>query len=432
MDLIPTNIVKTNKTKNMRATRVFISGGLPTVTYNPRTHLELENKLIDYIDTGYRLISVTGPTKSGKTVLCTKLLPRKNCVFLSGGAISNENDFWESILNELDIEIDDSISTGKSKTIEEGGEIEGGIDVGIFRLGSKVGDKETNSEDSTRTSVKISSLKLKALNALQELNIALLIDDFHYIESNLQRIIIRAVKQPIFNGLRVIILAVPHRAFDSLRVESEMTGRVVQLPITLWEEQELKDIATKGFKELNAYCNDNIIERLARESYGSPHLMQEFCLRLCKINGIIETTLGKPVDIIDPNYNEFFSDIVSSISSKVAFERLAKGPRQRADRVQRELSSGETVDIYTATLHGIAETGPKTEISYEELRGSLKKVLAENIPQGHEITRVLTKMDEIAKEELHGEPVIDWDRENTKLYISDPFFAFYLKWAVKR
>ena len=62
----------------------------------------------------------------------------------------------------------------------------------------------------------------------------------------------------------------------------------------------------------------------------------------------------------------------------------------------------------------------------------MRKVLSDNIPQGHEITRVLSKMDEIAKKELHGEPVLDWDKENTKLYISDPFFAFYLKWAIKK
>lgn len=416
----------------MRASEVFISGGLPTITYNPRTHLDLETKLIDYIDTGYKLISVTGPTKSGKTVLCTKLIPAEKCVFLSGGAISNENDFWESILNELDIEIDDSISTSKSKTTEEKAEVEGGVDVGFFKLGSKIGDKEIVGDDTTKTSVKIRSIKLKALNALQELNIALLIDDFHYIDPELQRTIIRAIKQQIFKGLRVIILAVPHRAYDALRVETEMTGRVVQLPIPLWGIEELKEIARKGFENLNAICGDHIIERLAIESYGSPHLMQEFCLRLCKINGLNETNLGKQLVLPEPDYIDFFTDIVASISSKVAFERLAKGPRQRADRVQRELANGDTVDIYTATLHGIAETGPKTEISYEELRSSLKKVLAENIPQGHEITRVLSKMDEIAKEELHGEPVIDWDKENTKLYISDPFFAFYLKWAVKK
>lgn len=416
----------------MKATEVFISGGLPTITYNPRVKLDLENKLIEYIDTGFKLISITGPTKSGKTVLCTKLIPQEKCVFLSGGTITSESDFWESVLNELDVELIDSTTTSESLMTEEGGEIEAGIDVGIFKLGSKVGDKESSGSGSSKTTIKIRSLKLTALKSLQDLNVALLIDDFHYIESDLQRTIIRALKQPIFKGLRVIILAVPHRAFDSLRVETEMTGRVVQLPISLWDNDELKEIAIKGFEKLNIACGQEIINRLAIESYGSPHLMQEFCLRLCKLNGINETVVGESLVFTEPIYNDFFNAIVSTISSKVAFERLAKGPRQRADRVQRELTNGDTVDIYTATLHGIAETGPKTEISYEELRASLRKVLAENIPQGHEITRVLSKMDEIAKAELLGEPVIDWDKENTKLYIADPFFAFYLKWAIKK
>lgn len=128
--------------------------------------------------------------------------------------------------------------------------------------------------------------------------------------------------------------------------------------------------------------------------------------------------------------NAFFAEIVNSVTSKVAYERLAKGPRQRADRLQRKLKNGEVVDIYSAILHAIAETGPKIVISYEELRSSLKKVLDEDAPKGNEITRVLSKMDEIAKT-LQGEPVIDWDKDDTNLFISDPYFAFYLKWAIK-
>lgn len=416
----------------MKVAEIFISGGLPTVTYNPRTHLNLEGKLVEYIETGYKLISITGPTKSGKTVLCTKLIPEDKCVFLSGGAIANENDFWESILNELDVDIDDSTTSSETSSNEETDEIQGGISFPFVNLGGKTSDKESTSSGNSKSTYKVRSMKLTALKSLQEMNIALLIDDFHYISSDLQQTIIRSLKQPIFRGLRVIILAVPHRAFDALKVEAEMTGRVIQLPISLWNEEELEEIAETGFSKLNVACSSEIIKRLANESYGSPHLMQEFCFRICKLNNINETVVGPAFDIPEPNFDTFFNDIVSTISSKVAFERLARGPRQRADRVQRELSNGKVVDIYTATLHGIAETGPKTEISYEELRTSLKKVLSENVPQGHEITRVLSKMDEIAKEELHGEPVIDWDKENTKLYVADPFFAFYLKWEIKK
>jgi len=416
----------------MKATEIFIAGGLPTITYIPRAELELESKLIDFIDTGFKLISVTGPTKSGKTVLCTKLIPQESCVLLSGGSITSESDFWESILSELNLDIESTSTVSDGKSNEEGGEIEGGVDVGFLKLGSKIGDKETTSNESSKSSFKIRSLKLVALKSLEEQRIALVIDDFHYINSDLQQIIIRALKQPIFRGLRVIILAVPHRAYDALRVETEMTGRVVQLPIPLWNISELEEIAKKGFAILNVSCDERIVNRLAVESFGSPHLMQEFCLRLCKLNNIRERIAGKELKIHEPDYRAFFKMIVADISSKVAFEKLARGPRQRADRVQRELVSGDVVDIYEATLLAIAATGPKTEISYEELRSSLRKVLTENLPQSHEIARVLSKMDEIAKEVLLGEPVIDWDKENTKLYIADPFFAFYLRWAINK
>ena len=56
--------------------------------------------------------------------------------------------------------------------------------------------------------------------------------------------------------------------------------------------------------------------------------------------------------------------------------------------------------------------------------------MQDDLPKGNEITRVLSKMDEIAKT-LQGEPVIDWDKDDTRLFISDPYFAFYLKWAVR-
>ena len=415
----------------MRISDIFIAGGLPTITYNPRLNLNLEEKLNDYIETGYKLISITGPTKSGKTVLCNKLLPEESSIFISGGAINEERELWESILNELQVDIRTSTTRTNTNIVEESGDFDGSVGFGGFRVSAKKGDKESNSNAESAVSNRVNNNKLTAINSLIDKGITLIIDDFHYINKEVQKSIIRSLKQPIFKRLRVIILAVPHRAYDALKVESEMTGRVVQLPIKIWELDELKEIAFLGFQALNLNCAEEIIDRLANESFGSPHLMQEFCFRICKFNKIDVQTKGAPIDLVAPDFEVFFKEIVETISSKVAFERLARGPRQRTDRIPRQMSSGEEVDIYTATLHAIAETGPKTEISYEEIRASLKKVLAESAPRGQEITRVLTKMDEIAKKELHGEPVLDWDKENTKLFISDPFFAFYLKWAIK-
>ena len=57
------------KTKN-----VFVAGGMPSVTYIDRLALNLEKSLRSEIREGYKVICVTGPTKSGKTVLTEHVL----------------------------------------------------------------------------------------------------------------------------------------------------------------------------------------------------------------------------------------------------------------------------------------------------------------------------------------------------------------------
>ena len=53
------------------------------------------------------------------------------------------------------------------------------------------------------------------------------------------------------------------------------------------------------------------------------------------------------------------------------FEKLARGPRQRSDRLPRELKDGRTVDIYGLVLHGLAHIRPDlVSIEYEELRAA--------------------------------------------------------------
>ncbi|WP_325177296.1 hypothetical protein [Pantoea sp. 1B4] len=70
-------------------------------------------------------------------------------------------------------------------------------------------------------------------------------------------------------------------------------------------------------------------------------------------------------------------------------------------------------------------------IQYEALRASIRDIVADAPPQAHEVTRVLEKMSEIASNDEASTPVIDWEKEEQKLHITDPFFAFYLKWRQK-
>ena len=56
-----------------RIAQVFVAGGQPSLTYveraAPEASQSLEERMRNCLDTGFKPLTVTGPTKSGKTVL---------------------------------------------------------------------------------------------------------------------------------------------------------------------------------------------------------------------------------------------------------------------------------------------------------------------------------------------------------------------------
>ena len=153
-----------------------------------------------------------------------------------------------------------------------------------------------------------------------------------------------------------------------------MTGRVDQLPIDFWSDDELRGIAEKGFEALNVLAPYEVIERLAQESFGSPHLMQEFCLDICKRSrysrGVCDPNGAAGADELE----RVFAGV--SATSKSAFDLLKQGPRQRTDRKERVLGDGTVTDIYGVVLAAIATTGPKTAL-HNELRASIRDIPVE-------------------------------------------------------
>lgn len=420
----------------LKPSDVFVVGGLPRHTYVPRTELALEDALNSYIEEGHRLLTLTGPTKCGKTVLVKTVVP--NGIWISGGSIQTEDDFWNSVLELVKGVSGIQMRHGETQT---SGTTRGHAQELSLPQVAKTSrnDNATAQQGRTRETVQTRnvSAKVAALEALRTFDRPLIVDDFHYVPRDLQGPIVRALKQPIFDGLRVIALAVPHRRYDVIRVEREMTGRMIAKNVPLWSVNELVEISEKGFPLLATRVSASTSRNFAEESYGSPHLMQDFCLRLTKIARKKSTDGRLPALIPAPTDRSAFFQEAAKDAAKPTFDRLKIGPRQRSDRKDRDFLDGTSGDIYTAVLLAIslAYTGPNRDhLRYEDIRGSLKDVLAGDIPQAHEVTRVLEKLTEIAKEESEtsgGVPVLEWDSETRSLHITDPFFGFYLRWAAQ-
>lgn len=139
---------------------------------------------------------------------------------------------------------------------------------------------------------------------------------------------------------------------------------------------------------------------------------------------------GMSQELEAPEWDAFFR-APGSAASKTAFDLLARGPQQRSDRKERHLMDKSETDIYGVVLAAIAHTGPLTSLTYEQLRSAIRTVLSrwDEPPQRHEITRVIEEMVRISKEQIDGEPVLDYDVELSTLFVADPFFAYYLRWG---
>ncbi|MCQ4346763.1 ATP-binding protein [Pseudomonas stutzeri] len=407
----------------LKYTDVFVPGGFPRHTYNPRESLSLETQLGEVRENLCKLVTITGHTKSGKTVLTRRILPPEKSVWIDGGVVANEEDFWSIVLDNLELFQDTTTGAADNSSSTIHGKGSAGANFLVAKGEGEVGAAYQSGRSSSATHSRKVSSRIAALNGLRARHVSLVIDDFHYLPKDLQGNIVRALKPLIFDGLPVVVIAIPHRRYDAIKVEKEMTGRILPLSIPVWSEDELVFIPQTGFPLIGQKVEPNLNQRLAQEAIGSPHLMQEFCRAIAKSGQ--QSLVSSDIFGLE----KIFRDVAETIGRPI-FEKLARGPRQRTDRVRRQLKSGREVDIYQLVLHGLAHLKPGlVTLEYEDLRAGIRDVSGGQIPQLHEVTRVLKHMATIAATDQSSTPVIDFEEGDKRLHVTDPFFAFYLRWG---
>lgn len=409
----------------MRYQDVFVPGGFPRHTYNPRLDLDLERRLRECRDNLCKLVAVTGQTKSGKTVLVRSVLPREECVWVDGGTVSTEDEFWQVVIEQLNLfqGIEEQSGTDTAATIT--GKGTGGANLIVAKGSAEIGAELTKARSASRARTRSVSARVAALQGLKAEPLPVVVDDFHYLPKEVQGGVVRALKQPIFDGLPVVIIAIPHRRYDAVRVEREMTGRVLGIDVPAWSEAELSFIPETGFRLLDLPLPAELARRMAAEAIGSPHLVQDFCRTACRMANVGETEAR----LHEVDMERIFREVADNIGRPI-FDKLARGPRQRSDRMPRKLKDGQTVDIYELVLHALAHLRPGlVSLEYEDLRAAIREVSDTQIPQLHEVARVLKHMASIAANDQSSTPVIDFEDDEKKLHITDPFFAFYLRWG---
>jgi hypothetical protein len=411
---------------------VFKAVGQPTVTYVSRGHLKLENGVRRAIMMPNAVASITGPSKSGKTVLCREIMKEREFVWIEGGQLNPITKLWSKLASALQkpsaLEETDATDTSLTTSID----VEAKAKIPLIAEGSgNLGGKLSRVRSVMKTKRATIDLQDECLAHMTDNEIALVIDDFHYIDRLQQAELVRNLRGAMFNGLKVILISVPHHAYAAQIAENELTGRLVHVEVPEWAHDDLAEIASRGAAALNMQMPSKLIKRFAEEALGSPNIMQQFCWDLCFTHDILETKGAKKriSSKFDPEI--IFAKLADDTGLPI-YSRLAHGPQTRTPRIGRELINGAEVDIYQAILLAIAATGPKKILTYNEIRDSLSSILGDKVPQKIEVSNALSHLSKISEGISPSNRPIEWMGDQLQLVLADPMFRFFMRWKVRK
>lgn len=407
----------------MKATEVFTPGSFPEHTYVKRDERELEEAVRDGIDTPGQIVSLAGPSKSGKTVLIENVVGNECLIPIQGTGIEKPAEIWSRVLDW--IEAPSETTSGSSQ--KTGGQVDGQGKLFGVGVGAKGSHQRSSSSQETfgRRGMK------QVIEEIGESDFVVLIDDFHYMDRSVQEEVAKGIKEAARLGINIVTAQVPHRGDDVVRANPELRGRVRAIDINYWNERELKRIEDLGFDALNVRLSEESIEELVKESAGSPQLMQLICLHTCFVLNIREAkSTTEDLEVGAKQAQEIFEQTASVTDFRSLVDVLDSGPKRRGtERNVYQLTNGEEGDVYRCLLHAIAADPPKLSFDYDEITERVNAMCSGDSPDGSSITRSCSQMGKLAQEKFPNERVIDWDETKQFLELPDPYLLFYLRWS---
>lgn len=166
---------------------VFTPNDIPTITYVGRNELQLEEKLSSYIKLPKMVVSLYGPSKSGKTVLIKKKINSDYIIPVIGSGINSPDDLWNRILQWINSPTTTSVSNASGTTI--GGSVGGSGSVGVplIAQGEVAGELSAGQTSQATTTKTLNHSGLPSvIKEISNSEFVIFIDDFHYIDPAIQ------------------------------------------------------------------------------------------------------------------------------------------------------------------------------------------------------------------------------------------------------
>jgi hypothetical protein len=393
----------------LRSEQVFKPGLFPEYTYISRMSSEVmfsyEFRLEQALKTPGYLTSIIGPSKTGKTVLCEKVIGIDNIVSITGSDFKKSTDFWTIVAIKVGLAIEGEYS--RISTLKEG-----------------INNDNIQIKSSASRERYISNKDL-VIDYFKSNNLVLVLDDFHYASEELQFDIAYQLKDAIRKEFKVVVISLPHRADDAIRKNADLSGRLSLINIEPWKKEELKEIAVVGFNKLGIEIDHLVAERIATESLTSPQLMQSICLNLSLLSNIDETN-KLDTALVEKSYR--FTTV--NLPYKDVINKLQSGPSTRGQKRKKyKISNGHEIDVYGIVLEAIALDPPLISITIDELKDRVDVLIESSNDRldKNKLKTTLQAIQDIMTNSAAIYQVFEW--KDDQVYILEPLFLFYIRWG---
>ncbi|HIE2398249.1 TPA: hypothetical protein ACXLBO_006088 [Pseudomonas aeruginosa] len=410
----------------MKVSEVFTPGKFPEFTYIEDHLVKHAQMLHDSLDASMT-VTLSGPSKSGKTVFIEKNIGKDRLVPVSGAGVNSPNELWGRVFAVVGTPLPAKVTETSGFQGSAGGKVASGIPGFVQAEANTSGNWSSSTATQADAAIDYLSLLIKELAGT---GLVVFIDDFHYVKPEAGEEISKQIKDAAAKGVLFVLAAVPYHADDAVRANADLRGRATKLDFNYWKKPELLKIATIGFEALNISMPLSIIEALADEAAGSPQLMQALCLNSCFEMGIRE----RAAETATPTTNLSLIKQVCTRTAQTAdytsiVNLMKDGPKTRGtERNSYLLKTEEVCDVYPLIVKAIALAPPELTIRYANLQQRITSLCAKDTPSGSSVTGACGHMCSIANAS-EGRNILEWDATHDVLDILDPYLLFFIRWG---
>jgi hypothetical protein len=353
------------------------------------------------------------------------------------GPTTTAEDIYRSFLRQRDVEIVTEKSSGTSRDV--GTSIsakftamipffgEGGAETkGEIKAAAKQDEKRKAIEFNLANAQDVGEL----LHQVKGSGVFYVLENFHYLNDDVQRQLAFDLRTFEEMGLRFVILGVWRERNRLVQYNGDLQDRIAEVPVEPWEEPDFQRIVDEGSRILRVTFAPPVSARIFTEAHGSVAVVQELLKKLCERAGI---TGSIPEDqptihLADmPMLQAAIADKVAEYAARHirSLESIAAGSRARR-------TTEETAALFLP-YHLVRVMVHRT---YNELKDGIeRKTLQTLIQDEHktpdnvrtsDVTGMLSRLAALQANQNIVPPLFDFDPGTRRVKVVDSTLYFFI------